>query len=589
MKALKIRTKVKSKTTSTMFKYIVSTAFMVIAIDHTTAQTKEEGQGGQIEIFSESNRRVEKATKLPDKPQYRDSVVNTQAMKYNAISARANTTILPENIKPANVVPKELLDKLYKFYVKGGVGNYTNILGEAYYNQERNATSDFGVHAKHFSSLGGINDVAKDAFSNNQFEVYGSKLWPNYTGNINVLYNREAFHFYGFNPDSFALENKQIKQIYNTLGFKLSGATTYLNDSNKINHNESLTYRPYFDNHGAYDHNFLLDLNGGKKLKTEYYGLGFMADFNQLNDDSCNCLTLMKEPPTYRCLQQQTNMILGLNPSVTTLTGKLKLKIGLIAQADIYEEGKFYFFPDVELSYSLFNDIFIPFIGANRSIIRNSMYTLSKQNPFLLTNQEYINTNQRIHVYGGIKGTWSANLSFNASLSYSQNYNMALFVQDTSFSVGNRFRIAYDSVDVLKADAHILFRTTSKWHILFGGTYFNYTTAHEDFAWNLPMYKVYSTFQYNLKDKIIAKCNLELLGSRRTYSLEPMAGVSPQADGKYVYDLKPFLDTDIQIEYRYTKRFSIFAHFNNLAGRYYRWTNYPYQGFNALGGVTYMF
>jgi len=571
-------------------RYLCGGFFLLVSTSNVVAQTgKNEVQNQEITIEGLSQRKVEKATKLPDKPTYRDSIVAQPNVQYTAVPAQATTTIVPEPLKAANLTPKEKLDKLYKFYVKAGVGNYTNILGEVYFNQERHATSDYGVHFKHFSSQGGVNDVGFSGFANNEINVYGSRILENYKVGADLLYKRNGLYYYGFDPDSVSLNKGNTKQAYNTIWLRLSGGTNYINDSAKIAHRENLSYRPYFDNRGAMEHNVLFDINGGKRVGKEFYGLGFMADFNYIKDDSCECLHLMKEPVTYRCLQEQTNMILGLNPTVTTSTGKLKIKVGLMINADIYEEGKFYFFPDFDFSYSLFNDIFIPYAGVNRNIIRNSLYTLSQQNPFILTNNDYINTNQKMNIYGGIKGTWSSNLSFNSKISYARNENMPLFVSDTTFSYENRFSVVYDNIDMLTADAHILYRAASKWHVLLGGTFYRYNTTNETFAWHMPQFKVYSTLNYNLKDKIIVRWNLEVLGKRKAYSLNPISGVTVQPDGKYIIDLKPFFDTDIQLEYRYTKRFSVFLHFNNLAGRYLRYYNYPYQALNVLGGLTYMF
>lgn len=555
-----------------------------------TAQTTTGSQFNETEeIFNTSKRKVERGEKLPDKPAYRDTVIQAPKINYAPMAAQASTNINPEPLKAANIVPKELLDKLYKFYVKAGVGNYTNVLGEVYFNQERNATTDYGVYYKHFSSQGGINDVAFNGFSTNDALVYGSKLFKNYRAAGQLNYKRDALHYFGFNPDSFAIDKTKTLQLYNTIGVKFNGNTTYNSDSTKIAHQERFGYRAYFDNRGAVDHNAAFTLSGGQRYKKEYYALNFTADYNYFNDDSCNCLTQFKEPLVYRCFNQQNNLILGLNPTVTTQTENLKIKVGLIVNADIYSSGKFYFFPDVELSYSLFNDMFIPYAGVNRSIIRNSLYTLSQQNPFMLTNNDYINTNQKLNVYGGIKGTWSSNLSFNSKISYSRNENMALFVVDTLFSMENRFVVDYDDIDILTADAHILYRGGSKWHFLFGGTYYKYNTLNAEFAWHLPDFKVYSTLVYNLKDKLIARYNLEVLGTRKGYTYNTASGGQLQPDGKYIFNLKPFFDTDIHLEYRYTKRFSVFAQFNNLAGRYLRWTNYPMQAFNIMGGLTYMF
>jgi hypothetical protein len=571
-------------------------AFMLPAVSAVMAQgtppanNNNELQNQDVIIQGVSQRKVEKAAKLPDRPAYRDSIARLPKVDYTAVPAQAATDITPEPLKAANLTPKEMLDKLYKFYARFGIGNYGNILGEAYFNQERNTNFDYGVHYKHLSSQGGINQVGFDGFANNELDFYSSRILNNYRIGVDLLYKRNTVYYYGFNPDSVSLNKGNTRQTYNTLWLRLSGASINPDDSNKVSHRENLGYRPYFDNRGASEHNVVLDLSGGKKVGHEFYNLGILADFNYFKDDSTKTLHLMKEPVVYRSIQEQTNLILGFNPAVNGSSGGLKWRAGLSTNADIYNGGgNFYFWFDLDISYSLFHDIFIPYIGTNRSTIRNSLYTLSQKNPFMLTNNDYINTNQNRNFYAGIRGTWTSNLSFNSKISYTINKNVPLFVNDTTFSYQNRFVVVYDDIDILTADAHILYRVASKWHVLLGGTVYKYNTTNETFAWHMPNYKVYSTFSYNLKDKIILRWNLEVLGKRKIYSLEPIAGVTRQPDGKYITDLKPYVDTDIQFEYRVTKRFSAFANFNNLAGRYLRFYNYPYQAFNVLGGITYMF
>ena len=49
-------------------------------------------------------------------------------------------------------------------------------------------------------------------------------------------------------------------------------------------------------------------------------------------------------------------------------------------------------------------------------------------------------------------------------------------------------------------------------------------------------------------------------------------------------------DANLGVEYRYNKRISAFVNVNNLAAqRYKRWYNYPVQGLQVMGGVTFRF
>jgi len=57
-----------------------------------------------------------------------------------------------------------------------------------------------------------------------------------------------------------------------------------------------------------------------------------------------------------------------------------------------------------------------------------------------------------------------------------------------------------------------------------------------------------------------------------------------------VRDLDGFLDLHLGLEYRYTKRLSLFMDMSNLsASKYERWYRYPVQRGLLLGGATYAF
>ena len=56
------------------------------------------------------------------------------------------------------------------------------------------------------------------------------------------------------------------------------------------------------------------------------------------------------------------------------------------------------------------------------------------------------------------------------------------------------------------------------------------------------------------------------------------------------FNLGFLADANLHMEYRYSNRFSVFLHFNNLAAqKYARWNRYPVQGFQVLGGLTFAF
>jgi hypothetical protein len=59
---------------------------------------------------------------------------------------------------------------------------------------------------------------------------------------------------------------------------------------------------------------------------------------------------------------------------------------------------------------------------------------------------------------------------------------------------------------------------------------------------------------------------------------------------RYIYKLKPFIDMNLSLEYRYNKKVSAFIQFNNFTARKYQyWNNFPVQSINIMGGVTISF
>ncbi len=122
---------------------------------------------------------------------------------------------------------------------------------------------------------------------------------------------------------------------------------------------------------------------------------------------------------------------------------------------------------------------------------------------------------------------------------------------------------------------------------------FTYATKVQQQAWNLPPYQLSFGARYDMRQKLIVKTELQFLGRRPSLRLGELdaltLSVLPSEEVDLV-DLEGFLDLYLGLEYRYTKRLSVFLDMSNLsASKYERWRNYPVQRGLLLGGVTYAF
>jgi outer membrane receptor protein involved in Fe transport len=84
---------------------------------------------------------------------------------------------------------------------------------------------------------------------------------------------------------------------------------------------------------------------------------------------------------------------------------------------------------------------------------------------------------------------------------------------------------------------------------------------------------------YKISPKFTLSTGVDIIGSRWIQD-------SGLPDG--MFKLKPMADVNLKLNYQYSKVFSLFADFYNLADRSYMiWNQYPSQRFNFLFGFSY--
>jgi len=115
------------------------------------------------------------------------------------------------------------------------------------------------------------------------------------------------------------------------------------------------------------------------------------------------------------------DVILKLNPYFETHGKKWMADIGLAATLDMFSNqgAKFYFYPQLNAQFDVYESIIIPYAGLNGGLQKNSLRSLSNENPFLTSSINYRNTNTRFKVFAGLKGNLSSKTSYDAKASYS--------------------------------------------------------------------------------------------------------------------------------------------------------------------------
>jgi len=542
---------------------------------------------GDLVIF------LKDANKLPNWPETLESIVEIPSIKYSLIPNKQQVSIDPQAIEAVKVNVEPRLKKLYRGYVKAGFGLYTTPLVDFYYTDGRSRQGTWGVRYEHLSSAGGVavNDSIPDAFSKNEINLWGRRFLKKHAIQGDFNWDRDVVNYYGFDPEINPINVQDFKeQRFNFVGGKMN-LKSYYRDSSKMNYDGTVGFFNFRDNLESTENNIDIRIHGRKFVNKELISVDFGLNYDQFE------LVSLENPLDK---PRKVNSLISLEPKATSIRENWKVSVGMGLWVDMREEQPFYFKPLVEAEYSLLDDLFIPYAGAGGMVIQNTYRSITEQNPWVLSEYDQMNTNQKNQLFGGIRGTISSSTSFNARISRTRYENFLYFVNDSTFTggnlgagfgVGNAFQTLYDDLTLVNLSGEVSINSEDRFKLFARGDYFIYNTEVEEYAWYQPTTQFTLSSSYDLRDKLIIKADVFTVGQRKAKTILALEeGQEIGAQGYAVVNLKAYVDANLGFEYRYTKRLSAWVQFNNfLASRYVSFTPFAAQRFNAMMGASYAF
>jgi hypothetical protein len=554
-----------------------------------------QGQGPDVILIGIGNRQVEPSYRIAENPKIIDTSIVSNVVEYPMMVLQYPTSIELDRINPATIKTEGKLAQLYQTYVKLGLGTELMPLGEAYFDSKRSRKFLYGAHAKHLSSFGNFKNYAPAQFDRTKVGLYGALNETKYSVRGNLHYNNEGFHYYGLKVPTDSVSKREIAQRFQDFG----GTATYFahpKDSTAFNYSAGIEYN-YFTSKKP-------EIEGVKKWRAteNYFALLGSAQYRFGKDVLFVDLNLRHNSYKYGNTSDTNtniydtglalqNTVIQLKPSFSTrfFNNKFSANFGLNLIVDAHSKTKGYLFPLAELKYSMFNDIFIPYVGLRGDVKQRTFRSFTSENEFILPNVSLRNEINTFDFYIGFKGTLSKRMTFNASASFARVKDKGLFVSDTLFSPGNKFNIIYDTLNLTTIEGSLSYQMNEKLKIDGIARYFSYDLFSNAYAWNLPQWQAIIRGSYNLYDKFLVNLDINLEGGRKAlvYALEDDV---KEENMQFAKDLGLIADINLGLEYRYNKRLSVFVQLNNVASqRYMRWYNYPVQIFQFLGGVTARF
>lgn len=490
---------------------------------------------------------------------------------------KLNYAIEPQPLAPSYAISPikavkikdENIKKLYRGYLTAGYGFQNTFYGDLYYNALRSKEFNAGFHAKHLSSTGTISDYGFPGNSDNLVEAFGEKFLEKGSVGAKVAYERNVFHYYGYNADQTVYSKDDTKHTFNDI----NGSVYY--NSLTINKDElstklGLDFYNFTDNQSMKENRFAIGTTLGKNLYNGYAHGDFKFAF-----------TKFSEP-----LRDYNRSRLTFFPKYDFDYEPWKFTAGLNLEMEGETTTAFHFYPYLRFDYTLAEKAVLVYGEFTGFIADHNFRESSKINPFMEDTLYFQNTNNVYNFKFGTNITIDNMMHLNAFVNFAKLKDELFFVNNYTGISPVTFQPIYSDASLANVHGEFGYENNTKFNLWLKADYFGYTKLDSAVVkpWAVSPFQFTLSVNYNLSDKIILKTDW-FIRSESNYQTYDANGVA-NGFGK----IKPWGDINIAAEYRYSKLLSFYVNLNNLTfNKYQRWYNYPVYRFNALAGLTYSF
>ena len=557
-----------------MKNYFLQTLLLVLptilfAQDKTPTENKEDLGDKTYIVVKDYRPILAESYKVSDSPEGDTSSTNPPELTYSIRSQKAETNYETSTIKAVKI-KDEPLAKLYKTYIKLGLGNYSIYNGELYVNALRSKKGALGVALSHLSGSPGLANVGPASYSKNHGGLYGKYLFDNKVFDGEFNYDRNAVHYYGLNSEDTVADKAATAQRFNMFGLKLNLATNNLS-KDKIDYSGGIDWKSINDHYKVSENDILVHGFVGKDLESFYFKTDLSFDYFQKSRADYELLNINSDLSRH---------IIKATPMIKLKNEKALLSLGLEIALEKNLESTVHLFPKIDFTLPIAENVLYLFANVDGGVVKNNFYTMALENPFVNSTVQPLNTIDKLSLKGGLNGNFSSRVSFLASIKYSTFDKMLLYYNDSINT--NKFDALFVDGKVLTFHGELTYRASEKFTANVHVDQHSYSLDFAHKVWHKPNTEVKLDLKYNLRSKLYVDAAVFFRGNYFVRVQEPI-GFSEKS-------IKGFADVNLGLEYRYSKILSVFANLNNLGfSRYYYWNNYPSERFNMLVGITYSF
>ncbi len=506
---------------------------------------------------------IKASNKLTDNPEVIDTIRKITKFNYNIQSYPTYKKYEIEPLTFAKYKEKNIWNANRSF-IKGGYGFMYNMpLLELYFGNKNDKDLRYGINYNLLGSNSQLKDVGYSGFLDQYASAFAEKLIEKHLVNFKLDYSNNKMYQYGFDTSVTKLNDKnQYRQQYYYWSPSINIKSRYT-DSSKIQHDVTLSFYNLQNYYDVRENNIKIKTDLSTFIHEENFHLDLQYDFynHKLKSDTIN------------------NHIFNLSPYFLAKNENYEIKIGLKATIDAFYTNKFHFYPIFFVNYNIFQHIIEGFAGVDGQLQKNSVKSLSDENPFIQNNIHLTNSNQAYNIFAGLKGRLSSSTSYFIKGTYEKWDSLYFFNINyyNTVQINNQFLVNYDNTNLITVSGQIKHDINSKLFVFASGTYFNYQTKNFNKPYHKPLYRAQASANYILNNQLSFKGDVFIIGEQWAHQ--------PSSDKL----LKGIVDMNFMAQYHRSKKFSVFLMFNNIANvRYYRWDRYPTQRFNIMLGLTFI-
>lgn len=570
--------------------YIIPLFLITTWVSFSQKSKKDTLKTEEITVVKPYTPSISAAFKVKSDPTIDESKrFQKENVTYSIFSIPVASTFTPSKGKVQGLrrAPKE---RFYENYISAGFGNYLSPLIKGFIHAGDQRYNDFGVFLDYYSSQGGIKDVLlDDNYSSTNIDMFYKQFDRDFNWKVNLGYGRDRYNYYGLPSDVTFNQNFldaiDEKQVYNNM--YLGGS---INFDESVFEGATIEFVNFFDYYKSNEFRFIVKPKLNFPISTEFINAEILIDYvnGKFNQNYLNTAEI-----TYSFLN------LGINPNFEILRDDLSVNLGvkLYYTFDL-ENGlnKFKAYPNVTGSFNLVNDLFILQAGVTGDLIQNTYKEFSNENPFVSPTLNMQQTDQQYKAFIGAKGKFASNIGYNLNVSYQNEKDKTLFIQNPTrtdgtletnhaFEAGNSFKVIYDEISTINVFGELNFEISKEFFLVANVSYSHFNTANELEAWNLPNLTGRISAEYKANDWFIGT-KMFFGGNTKDY----VVSYGQLLENGSIIENKMYADLNFNGGYIFSDRLSVFAKINNAISKSYnRFVNYPVQSIQVLAGVTYKF